>query len=575
MKQCKKFFKTQLIFAQALLLIFSFSEKIFPFDNTGTYSFELSSIFPTGGRISGSGIEASQGGFLIFSEDRYIYRFNDNGIFLERKKSFAGRPTPFHAVGIDGIIYKFFDTNVLKAINQRGNILRIFNTASFFEKINSNPLVTSTGNIVAEGEGKIISFSYSGRKRWELAISDISAPLCAGINGTLYVGRASGVIEVISDSGEQGKAITIGSEVTALTFNPYTELLFAADKRGRLSLFDNTGKLMKTTFLKSPAIFLSVDNGITAAVLEDGTAAVFNKNLEITVARKGDRDFTGKPIITNDSVFFTRKNGFITKLLYNKKPGWKTIEQMPISQEALSVVKQGKKEERYPLLYQYKNGIAAGGLDWNIYFFQGKELLKTTENKKKSKEKKDTASVTTPDKQYLFYIRSLSISPEIDNKKKSVTLLEEIIEEGFTGNDEKFILQLLEKLVFENKSFSGSTRISIAEILGILGTHEAINLLRIMLSMEKDEYTAAALIKKLGNAGSDPRGDTVRLFYIAERQFTNSVIVKENIIFSLEKIHQYHGYFTAEEGDTILREIFEKTNNSELKLKILDIFLGL
>lgn len=568
MKQCKQFFKILLTFVPVLLLIFTNPEKIFAFDKSSTYLFELRSVFPTGGRISGSAIEVAQGGFLIFSEDRYIYRFNDNGIFLERKKFSAGRPTPYQAVGIDGIIYKFFDTNVLKAVNQYGNVLRVFDTASFFKNINSNPLVTSTGNIIVEEDGKIISFSYSGRKRWELTIPDISAPLCTGADGTLYVGRASGAVEVISDSGEKEKTISIGSEITALTFIPYERQLFVADKGLKLSLFDNTGELMKATTLKSPVMFLSADNGIAAAVLEDGTAAVFNKKLEITVKRIGDRDFTGKPIIINDSVFFTRKSGFITKLLYAKKLGWKTVEEIQIPKEAL-------KEGRSPLLYQYKNGIVAGGVDWNIYFFKGKELLKTTQNKVKNKRKKDAASIIAPDNQYLYYIKVLSASTKRSTKEESVALLEKIVKKGFTGNDEKFVIKLLEKLVFENKLSSGTPRATIAEILGIFGTHEAVNLLRNMLSMEKDEYTATILIKKLGNAGTDPHGNTIKFFYIAEKQFPNSIRVKENIISSLGKIHQYHGYFTAKEGNILLREILKKTSSHELKLKILDILLGL
>ncbi|MCL2481102.1 MAG: hypothetical protein FWF38_05280, partial [Spirochaetaceae bacterium] len=104
-----------------------------------------------------------------------------------------------------------------------------------------------------------------------------------------------------------------------------------------------------------------------------------------------------------------------------------------------------------------------------------------------------------------------------------------------------------------------------------IGTIETVNMLRNMLGRETDSVIASVIIKELGKAGSDPYGESVRLFERAYSRFPDDLAVVDNIIMGIKNINNYQGYLYENTGKNLLLKMLERTEKYDLKLKIMDV----
>ncbi|MCL2706513.1 MAG: hypothetical protein FWE72_09935, partial [Spirochaetaceae bacterium] len=165
--------------------------------------------------------------------------------------------------------------------------------------------------------------------------------------------------------------------------------------------------------------------------------------------------------------------------------------------------------------------------------------------------------------------------------EKAFELLDNIFMEKITANDERYILSILGRVAFgsgmaNQKTFSRAESSAVirnkaALIAARIGTIETVNMLRNMLSRETDPFIAGIIIKELGEAGSDPYGESVRLFERTFIRFPNDINIIENIIVGIKNIYSYQGYFHENGGKNLLFKMLERSERHDLKSKIMNV----
>ncbi|MCL2481723.1 MAG: hypothetical protein FWF38_08435, partial [Spirochaetaceae bacterium] len=420
-------------------------------------SFYIKSIFTTGGRISGYVSADPRGGFLAFSEDRYLYSFYNNGEMRSRKK-ISGKPAPFHVQGFDGVIYKYFDSTVLKAINMKGDVIWSIknDTPPAF-----SPVVNSMGNIITVTDNKIISYSYMGRKRWEIG-SDISekqdkkntkvkdrffsTPLIPAAGGVVYAGMSDGTVVVVGNYGEIIKAMQISvTEITALGIS--SEKIIVSDKSSNLFILDHQLKILDSVKLRSPASYIvaAKDDSVIAVLTKAGNVELFDSSFSLFPARIRGYGFTGMPLCFGNSFYFVKSNGFILKFDIAQKKA----EEIPIPFEAVHGFRTPADIDTPLTISAYKNMIIAGGLDWNLYLIEERDYKNiqaqgadSFQNYIFTNNPQSNVDIA-PDTRYLLYINELSLVEDVAGRENAFELLDQFFLEKITGNDERYILSII------------------------------------------------------------------------------------------------------------------------------------
>ncbi len=592
------FDKQQLLLRFLGIIILFFASIALLYGNDEQPSFYIKSIFSTGGRISGYICRDPRSGFFVFSEDRYIYNFYNNGDFRSRKR-ISGKPAPYHVQGLDGVVYKYFDNTALKAINMKGDILwNIKNEAlpAF------PPVVNSMGNIFTITNNKIISYSYLGRKRWEFETNtagrnggkiagtsniSFSVPLFPVTGGIVYTGLSDGTVIAIDNYGKIVKTAKISdTEITALNING--NKIIVSDKNNNLFILGHQDlKIIRSIKLRSEAahIISDKDAKIIAIVTETGNIELFDSTLFPFPVKIRGYGFTGTPLYFNNSFYFAKDNGFIIKLDINLKK----IEEVPIPFESVHGLRKSADDINMTLaISSYKNMMIAGGLDWNLYFMEEKSYKDTQPDNSDSSIFIHTTAQTTdiiPDTKYLIYINELSLLEDIKSRENALDLLDKVFQEGITGNDERYILSILGRIVssYGGKNLKPDSRVESNSIMrsksavltGKIGTQESIKMLIDMLKIEPDPFTAAIIIKELGKLGSDPYGEVVKLFQIVYSRFSNDLNIAENIVLAIKNINSYQGYLLGNEAAQLLFKMLERSERRDLQLEIVDVLKSL
>jgi len=556
-------------------------------------TFYTESIFPTGGMITGQAA-VSGGNILLFSEDRYLYIFDSSGLFVSRVR-IPEKPHSFQTSGSDGIIYKYFSSGSFGAFNSRGQILwsAVNNSPPFCP-----PVINSFGNIfTAAKDGMIKSYSYLGRKRWELDTSrlsvnadkaeqysegKLSAGLCAGdLQGEIYAGFSDGVISVISDSGRIIKRHAVSDNIiTAISAD--SKGIYVSDSGGNLLLLDSGLNLISSARLESAASSIRAGKQLTAVVMKNGSACVFDKNLALISRQGSSRSITGAPAVSGSLAWFLSRNGFIVRFDSQNAE----YEDLKIPYQAVSGMRSrvsgaitGGGSSAYISISDKL--LIAGGLDWNIYFSRDDGILLPSESQYAAVvfDNMEADAAELPDNRYLIYVNELSLSEDAGNREKALALIGEMLSETLTGRDERYAVSILKRIAASGlrsgRSIQGGSNAVIrsraVELLGKVGTRETAALLRKILHGETDPFTAAAAVKQLGRAGSDPDGRSIRLFASTWSRFPGDIRIAESIISALKDITAYHGYLPSSEGRTLLFKMLEMNGNHELKFKIADI----
>ncbi len=592
---CLRFFLISGMLCAPLFSSFSLES-----DNNGV-KFALKSVFPTGGRISGPAVH-SQKGFILFSEDRYIYIFDSEGSFTERKKN-HDKPLPFQTAGKDGIVYKHYRKNLLngyslKAINPRGNILW---SASSSSPPLCAPVINSSGSIVAvSADGNAVSYSYLGRKRWEVSLpviageaSSFSTPenqplfLAANngagrVDGRVYAGFSDGHIFALDDSGNIVKSVnTNGSGITALY--AANGKVFVSGRDGLLTVLDSDLNYSASAHLKAGAFSLSSGNAgigmersydslMLAAVLSNGGAAILDSSFVPVLSRGGGYGYAGTPLFTENAVYFLRESGSVTR--YSLADG--TSEEVRIPFQSVYGLKGDDLEDNdCAQLSAYNNLVIIGGKDWNIYFFDAENHGREEKGEKESgiSGKSEDYLLLKPDNRHLLYINELSLSDDAADREKALSLIADFLSSGrMSGKDENYIISVIEKTALPGSSLIRSKS---ASLLGSIGTKRTAEILRRILRAETDPFTASEVIRELGRAGCDPDGESIRLFALSVARFPDDERVAQAVTDALKGINNYHGYLPSPDGRALLLKMLELSGNRDLKLKIINVLRSL
>ncbi len=563
------------------------SSLIHPSENETQAFLSLKSVFSTGGRISGPPLEYPGGGILFFSEDRYLYHFDSSGVFLSRKK-IRNSFYPFHTQGIDGIIYKYFRDNTLKAVNAAGGILwSVKNNSSPF----CAPVISSTGAVITAGGKSILtSYSYRGRKRWELDLKNsikeaeseallLSCPPCAGASGRIYAGMSDGRIASVDSSGKITKSIKDSENSITVLFSAGRKV-YASDSNGRLSVYSENLELQKNFQLKSPAASIRAGCNLLAIVHRSGSASVYDEDMNLLYRSGSSMKITGEPLITGKFVYFLSGRGFVPWF----DPASGTHGETSIPAKAVAGIRDIRDEfPRLPFIYKEGALLAAGGEDWNIYFFHT-SVSSPSDNKSEQQYSGDEADLYSlkPDTGFLIYINELFTSEDPGEREKAMKLAGNTLSSGITAGDEEYLIQMIRNSalrgtgnIIAGKGIAGTGSAAVksmaAGILGRIGTHEALALLREMLKTETDPFAASIEIKELGKAGSDYDGRSIAAIISAWNRFHDYPGINETIIESFKGITSYHGYFSSQEGKRLLFKMLERNRNRELQLKVIEL----
>jgi len=539
-------------------------------------SIYIRSVFSTGGRISGSVLADPRGGFLAFSEDRYLYSFHNNGEFRSRKRV-PGRPDPYHAQALDGVIYKYFDNNILKAINIRGNIIWSVrkNSPPAFA-----PVVNSMGNIITVTDNNIISYSYMGRKRWEAEVQGrfFSTPLAPASNGIVYAGISDGTVIAIDNHGQIVREVKISAaEITALGIS--NNRIFVSDRDSNLFVLDRQElRIINSVKLRSSALHIISNRSgrVIAALTQAGNVELFDSALSPFPVRIRGAGFTGNPLYFENSFYFVRDNGHIVKFDINRR----RIEELPFPHEAVYGLRAAASNaNRSVKISVHNNTIIIGGLDWNLYFIEERNYRRNQDAPRNYIFSRSSQN-NIPNTGFLVSIDELSQHENLVNRERAFALLDEVHIDRITGNDERYILSILERVVFASGRTpsraspvlnSVAIRTRTASVAAKIGTAETVNMLRTMLGTETSPVVASIIIEKLGKAGSDPFGETVRLFGAAYSRFPGDLTIFENILTGIKNINEYQGYFYEDEGMNLLFLMLDGTEERDLKLRIMDV----
>ncbi|MCL2293410.1 MAG: PQQ-like beta-propeller repeat protein [Spirochaetes bacterium] len=582
MRQANISFSAKFLLKAFMLLILFFASFTALFGTERGTSLYVKSVFTTGGRISGAALADLRGGFLAFSEDRYLYSFYGNGDFRSRRRMPA-RPAPFHVQGHDGIIYKYFEDNTLRAINMRGSVLwsvRKETPPAF------NPIVNSAGNIITVTESKITSYSFMGRKRWELAADAFAGQgvffstslVSARAGGIVYAGMSDGTVAAINNHGQIVRTVrAAGAGIAAL--NAEGNAVIAADKSGRLFILDPRElKIIRSARLRSPALHITAsgDNRVIAVLTEAGGVEMFDSELSLFLPRVRGAGFTGRPLYFNNNFYFVRNNGSIVKFDIS----YGITEELLIPRGAVYGLRTAADNANMPLaLSVYNNMILAGGLDWNLYVIEERNYRAS--GRGSSQRQAGSQSIMfvrraqnsvdiIPDTRLLIYINELLLLEDVTVRENAMNLLHKVVLDGVTGNDEKFVLAILERHAFPETERNAVIRSKAVIIAAEIGTIETVSMLRSMLWAERCPFVTSVIIEELGKAGSDPHGETVRMFQTAHSRFPDNLAIIENIIAGIENINRYHGYLYKNEGKNFLFRILERTERRDLRLRILN-----
>ncbi|MCP5515437.1 MAG: PQQ-binding-like beta-propeller repeat protein [Spirochaetales bacterium] len=568
------------------ILVTACTSFLCPSENEIPVPLSLKSVFSTGGRISGPPLEYPGGGIIFFSEDRYLYRFDSFGVFLSRKKAGSGF-SPFHAQGIDGIIYKYFRDNTLKAVNAAGGILwSVKNNSTPF----CAPVISSAGAVITAGSRSILTcYSYRGRKRWELDLKNsikvaegedllFSCPPCAGAQGRIFAGMSSGRIASVDSSGKITKSInSSGYSITALV--SAGKKVYASDSSGRLLVYSEDLELQKNFKLKSPAVSIRSGRNILAIVHRSGSASVYDDEMTLLYSSGTSMKITGDPLVAGKYVYFLSGRGFVS--WFDPESGAHGEEAIPA--KAVTGIR-GVKDEFPRLPFIYKEGplLAAGGEDWNIYFFHAPASSPADRKSTQQYSEDEDLYSLRPDTGFLIYINELLMSDDPGEREKAMKLAENALSSGITAGDEEYLIQMIRNSalrgrgnVFAGKGMTGpgsaSVKSTAAVILGRLGTHDALALLREILKAETDPFAASVEIRELGKAGSDYDGRSIAEIISAWNRFHDYPGINETIIESFKGITSYHGYFPSQEGKKLLFKMLERNRNRELQLKVIEL----
>ena len=549
---------------------------------SGGEHISLRNIFPTGGRITGGMTAASGRGFYFVSEDRNIYLFDSSGVFL-RKERLGGKPLPFSVSGQGGISYRFFGSDTLKALNFRGKILWSSKTSGIPA---FDPVINSFGSVITVSEKMVAeSFSYRGRRMWErdLGKEKIVSGFAAGSSGRIYAPLADGRIISIDNSGNITGSEKI-SEYPLTLVSFYGTHIYASDNRGSLFILDENFNPVKTMFLGSEAVSAFPGSSYSVFILRNSKCIIIDSAFNVVLSRSGR--FTGAVAAGNEGVALLDADGNIWVFnLVERRSGVAGITPRAVS----GLRKTGTGFATAPSLDSYGKLLVAGGLDWNLYFLEKGMFLR---DERYGRQKDEASTPFTPDNRYLIYINELSMSDDIRQREKALSLISEIPETAVTAGDEPFLYAILERIAFtgtKNRISGGtvrgssfpaggadiSLRISAAAVIGKRESSAASSILLEMLKSETDPYAAFVLVGELGLRGSDPDGEALAvLMPVLEKYYTYPGMMGQ-ILETIKKIDSYHGYLPSAEGKKVLFKMLEINRNRDLQLKIIDALKSL
>ncbi len=528
---------------------------------------EILSRFSAGGKIINPINKDRRGYLSAFADDSRLYIFDRNQVPVKKVK-LSSCPL-YHAAGSDGILYCCFRDNTMRAYNSSGILL-------WEKKLEDNPVfppvINSEGNIfIFCDNNSLSSFALNGRLRWKMKLDYPLESQPLSLLSNIICHDSKGVIR-ITDNGKILKGIECGAD-----------RVFTGG--GRLFLLSGAGVSCYDRYMRF-LWELPVSGEVTA--LKTGSDKIY-------FATAGGRlyisDYDGRIIrekgipgsgygsftVLDRMIYILSDDGYLRQ--YNHDLEF--IDRLKIPDEAFRNQGSVRSSSVFPEpVFTGEDTLAIGGADWLIYFFK-------TENDSEvlsadlfvSSEEEADPHYTAPD---LVRINELSRSDRYENRMKALSLIEELISDGFMSAYEYEILEILLRLGSEGtlnlKGFHSSNegyaviRGKASDLIAEAGTEKSLSILRKMIRAEEDEYVIIKQLLLLGKGGSDPLYRTLDIFnYILEKRGYEKRTCSA-VLSAMGDIASYYGYLPDKYSASVLR-ILDFQSDDRLKNKAIDLLV--
>ncbi len=529
----------------------------------------------------------------LFSEDSRLYIYKSGRLIRKIKLTSSPRFSP--AEGRDGTFYCYFSDRTLRAYNRGGKLLWLVkqNKLPMFP-----PLVNSSGNIVLFCSGNTVkSYALNGRLRWEkkVEINQKINPVSA-YRGIIYHDNSK--FMYITDRGKTG---SVPEQKNTVSFFSVSGYLFKVDRipvsggkasgtadantagsdtvksrnkeNCEVSLLDRNFREKWSVKTDSVPEDIKINSRIIYLLTSESTLYRIDKSGTILKKKKLSGG-GGKFTVLDNYIYLINRDSHVR--IYSRDLEF--LDRIAVPGESVHGFSDSSGGEFPSPCYAGENSMVFGGLDWILYFFRVNDKDRSVKEKYPLNSESSGNNLSAS----LRYINELSLSERYENRLKSLSLIEDLIQEGGMSGYEYEILDILFRLGTEgtvtinrnNSSNDGGAlmRSRASSLIYSAGTVRSLSMIRKMINAENDEYVIIKDIELLGKGGSDPDLQTFNAFKDVLERTDYDRRICTAVADAASDIASYNGYLPAEYSRLLLG-IMDIHKDSELKNKIIRLLV--
>lgn len=507
----------------------------------------------------------SADGVYLYSEDRHIHALTAGGA-LRWKFRITGRPADSLSIGRDGSVYACSSDGNLFAVNPAGQQLWKHELP---DSPVGEPAVSVDGTVfLCTESGLLYAISHTGFIRWAVDTGGgFDSPPVIDAGEAVYTFTDSGGIKCWSPWGSLvwEKPNPEEHSFSGRQAAVHEHVLYTSAGRRLYAVKPDGGELWSAPLPAECTAIIIIPDAVLC-VFSDGSAAA----LDFRGGVLWHSDLTGLssyPAAGDNCVYILRgtklsRMSFTGGLISETEPAGLTLMQ--------------------PVLGN--NILVCGTREWVACAFEAESTLESGWTQKGGGAAHDGASgekkwhfnpVAYNSNMDYLYLRSYLNTGEQRDKLEALDEIEQRIAEDGIDRGENYLLHLVHQALTgsEHDRYYPAVRVRAAEILGVYGSFESVELLAAALNEEEQPHVSAALITALGKLGTDYKGLASAAIYTKIVRENNKMY--DRLVFAgieaAERMIQYNGASTTGYAYRILLEIMRGGYSSGMRRKALEV----
>lgn len=468
--------------------------------------------YASGGKTIGVPVVSDK--VYIYAEDRQIHALSFKG---DEQWTFflSGRPADTLCAGQDGSLYASTKEGLFYAINKRGKKIWSIN---FDSEPSGAPSIAPDGTIyIGLKNRKLCALSHKGILRWKADCPSelLGSPFIDG--GTaVYFYAVDGKIYSCSPWGDilwtVDTACLDGRFMNAAIKD---HVLYAAAGKNLMAITSDKKELWSVSFSSNCSGISIFEKGLFL-VFESGKTAAYNFSGELLW--ENDKQFySSYPISGEKYLYMNAENGLSCIDFNGNEVGFGQVEGLSLTQPVMGneIIVCGSEEwivsafyitDSEASLWSQKGGGAShsGKASKKRWYFDEEQY-------------KD-------DINYLFLKQQIN-EGTIEDKKAAVDEIALKLEGGKgASRREDYLLQLLYEVLSQGSlsftvrgrtSYNDTPKVKIkaSDLIGRYGNFESVEILSAILAEEEDYTVSIAIIKALGQLGTNYKGMPMHAIY--------------------------------------------------------------